>query len=104
MYVNWFEHVCLWYQLLLLKLLEKYNEIIDRKTELGHHRPRTKAHSNEYENNTHKAEQALWSRCCPAATVQIAVVFACQETCGPHGRAYEFRQDRQPWKIIHDEG
>ena len=44
------------------------------------------------------------SRCCPAATVPAAVVFACQETCGPHGRANEFRQDRQPWKIIHDEG
>ena len=44
------------------------------------------------------------SRCCPAATVPAAVVFACQETRGPHGRAYEFRQDRQPWKIIHDEG
>ena len=44
------------------------------------------------------------SRCCPAATVPASVVFACQETCGPHGRAYEFRQDRQPWKIIHDEG
>ena len=44
------------------------------------------------------------SRCCPAATVPAAVVFACQETCGPHGRAHEFRQDRQPWKIIHDEG
>ena len=38
------------------------------------------------------------SRCCPAATVPAAVVFACQETCGPHVRAYEFRQDRQPWK------
>ena len=33
---------------------------INRKTEqLCHHRPQTKAHSNEYENNTHKAEQAL---------------------------------------------
>ena len=36
-----------------------YNKIIDQQTELCHHRPRTKAHSNEYENNTHKAEQAL---------------------------------------------
>ena len=44
------------------------------------------------------------SRCCPAATVPAAVVFACQEACGSHGRAYEFRQNRQPWKIIHDEG
>ena len=34
------------------------NKIINRKTELCHHRPQTKAHSNEYEN-THKAEQAL---------------------------------------------
>ena len=44
------------------------------------------------------------SRCSPAATVPAAVVFASQESCGPHGRAYDFRQDRQPWKIIHDEG
>ena len=35
------------------------NNIIDRNTELCHHRPRSKAHSNEYENNTHKAEQSL---------------------------------------------
>ena len=34
------------------------NIINNRKTELCH-RPQTKAHSNEYENNTHKAEQAL---------------------------------------------
>ena len=40
-------------------LKKKTNEIIHRKTELCHHRPQTKAHSNEYENNTHKAEQAL---------------------------------------------
>ena len=36
----------------------KQTTIINRKTELCHHRPQTKAHSNEYEN-THKAEQAL---------------------------------------------
>ena len=36
----------------------KQNKIINRKTELCHHRPQTKAHSNEYENNTHKAEHA----------------------------------------------
>ena len=36
------------------------NEIINRKTELCHDRPQSKAHSsNEYENNTHKAEQSL---------------------------------------------
>ena len=23
---------------------------------------------------------------------------------GPHGRAHEFRQDRQPWKLVDDEG
>ena len=38
---------------------EKQNKIINRKTELCHHRPQTKAHSNECENSTHKAEQAL---------------------------------------------
>ena len=32
---------------------KKQNIIINRKTELCHHRPRSKAHSNEYENNTH---------------------------------------------------
>jgi len=37
----------------------KQNKIINRKTELCHHRSQTKAHSNEYENNTHKAEQSL---------------------------------------------
>ena len=37
----------------------KQNTIINRKTELCHHRPQAKAHRNEYENNTHKAEQAL---------------------------------------------
>ena len=37
----------------------KQNTIINRKTELCHHRPQTKAHSNEYENNTHKAEQSV---------------------------------------------
>ena len=38
----------------------KQNTIINRKPELcHHHRPQTKAHSNEYETNTHKAEQAL---------------------------------------------
>ena len=41
------------------KQKNKQNTIINRKTELCHHRPQTKAHSNEYENNTHKAEQAL---------------------------------------------
>ena len=40
-------------------MLKKQNKIINRKTELCHHRPRSKAHSNEYENNTHKAEQSL---------------------------------------------
>ena len=37
----------------------KQNTIINRKTKLCHHRPQIKAHSNEYESNTHKAEQAL---------------------------------------------
>ena len=34
------------------------NKIINRKTELCHDRPQSKAQSNEYEN-THKAEQSL---------------------------------------------
>ena len=38
---------------------KKQNEIITRKTELRHHRSQTKAHSNEYENNTRKAEHSL---------------------------------------------
>ena len=38
---------------------KKQNKIVNRKTELCHHRPQTKPHSNEYENNTHKAEQSI---------------------------------------------
>ena len=34
---------------------EIQNKIIDRKTELRHHRPPSKAHSKEYENNTHES-------------------------------------------------
>ena len=34
---------------------EIQNKIIDRKTELRHHRPPSKAHNKEYENNTHKS-------------------------------------------------
>ena len=37
----------------------KQNTIINRKSELGHHRSQTKVQSHEYENNTHMAEQAL---------------------------------------------
>ena len=40
---------------------EIQNKIIDRKTELCHHRPQIKAHSNEYENNTHKSfKMGFW--------------------------------------------
>ena len=58
------------------------------KTDQCHHRPRSKAHINEYENNIHKAYNKPYrlgaapavvgtpSRCCPAATVPAAVVFA----------------------------
>ena len=38
---------------------KKQNKIINRNTELCHHRPRRKAHSNEYENNADKAGQSL---------------------------------------------
>ena len=41
----------------------KQNTIINPKTELWHHCPQTKAHSNEYENSTHKGEQALPAWC-----------------------------------------
>ena len=40
-------------------IAEYKQNTINRKTELCHHRPQTKEHSNEYENNTHKAEQPL---------------------------------------------
>ena len=102
---------------LLMKLLQKNKiKINNRNTELCHHRPRAKRTATSTrttqtrQNNTYRLGAApagvvgARSRCYPAATVPAAVVFACQETCGPHGRAYEFRQDRQPWKIIHDEG
>ena len=40
---------------------EIQNKIIDRKTELCHHRPPSKAHSNEYEHNTHKSfKMGFW--------------------------------------------
>ena len=42
---------------------KKQNRMINRKTELCHHRSQTKSHSNEYENNTHKAEQSLPAWC-----------------------------------------
>ena len=38
---------------------KKQNKIINRKTDLCHHLSQTTAHSNEYENNTHKAEHFL---------------------------------------------
>ena len=41
------------------KIAPKKNKIINRRTELCHHRPRRKAHSNEYENNADKAGQSL---------------------------------------------
>ena len=41
-------------------VLLKTNKIqSSTEKQLCHHRPQTKAHSNEYQNNTHKAEQAL---------------------------------------------
>ena len=64
-------------------------KIINRKTELCHHRPRSKAQSNEYENNTHTRQNNHYrlglapagvigarGRCCPAATVPVAFVIA----------------------------
>ena len=48
------------------------NKIIDRKTELCHHRPQGKAHSNEYENNTH-TRVSIWVSGC--------VVLEAFETC-----------------------
>ena len=38
---------------------EIQNKIIDRKTELRHHRPPSKAHSNEYENNTQEFQDGF---------------------------------------------
>ena len=43
-----------------MKLLQKNKiKINNLNTELCHHRPRSKAHSNEYDNNADKAEQSL---------------------------------------------
>ena len=40
---------------------EIQNKIIDQKTELCHHRPQSKVHSNEYENSTHKSfKMGFW--------------------------------------------
>ena len=41
-----------------MKLLKKNKIKINRNTELCHHHPRSKAQSNEYENNADKAEQS----------------------------------------------
>ena len=38
---------------------EIQHKIIDRKTELCHHRPRSKAHCNEYENNTQEFQDGI---------------------------------------------
>ena len=78
-----YQHVCTWYRPapkiricrylctratsqkknrtegLLMKLLRKNKIKHNRNTELCHHRPRSKAHSNEYENNEDKEEQSL---------------------------------------------
>ena len=81
---TWYQLVCTWYQPalkiricrylctratfppqkrtegLLMKLLQKNKiKINNLNTELCHHRPRSKAHSNEYDNNADKAEQSL---------------------------------------------
>ena len=63
-------YLCTWYQGyipqtkrtegLLMKFLQKNKiKINNLNTELCHHRPRSKAHSNEYDNNADKAEQSL---------------------------------------------
>ena len=45
---------------LLMKLLQKNKiKMNNLNSELCHHRPRSKAHSNEYDNNADKAEQSL---------------------------------------------
>ena len=103
--------------LLLLKLLE--NNTIKSSTEkqssaiIVHKAKRTATSTRTIHTRQNKPYRlgaapagivGARSRCCPAATAPAAVVFASQETCGSHGRAYEFRQNRQPWKIIHDEG
>ena len=79
-----YQHVCTWYQpapkiriwrylctratsqkikrteRLLMKLLQKNKiKINNRNTELCHHRLRSKAHSNEYENNADREENSL---------------------------------------------
>ena len=55
---------------------EIQNKIIDRKTELCHHRPQSKAHSNEYENNTHKSfKRGFWV--CGSGGVRDVHVLIC---------------------------
>ena len=55
---------------------EIQNKIIDRKTELRHHRPQSKAHSNEYENNTHKSfKMGFWV--CGSGGVRDVHVLTC---------------------------
>ena len=81
---TWYQLVCTWYKPapkipicrylctratsppkkktegLSMKLLQKNKiKINNLNTELCHHRPRSKAHSNEYDHNADKAEQSL---------------------------------------------
>ena len=42
-------------------LKKKKKEVINLKADHCHHRPRSKAHSNEYENNTHKAQPVSYT-------------------------------------------
>ena len=77
-----YQHVCTWYQPArkiricrylctratsqtkkgrrpIDEIAPKKQNKINRNTELCHHRPRRKAHSNEYENNANKTGQSL---------------------------------------------
>ena len=55
---------------------EIQNKIIDRKTELCHHRPPSKVHSNEYENNTHTSfKMGFWV--CGSGGVRDVHVIIC---------------------------
>ena len=81
---TWYQLVCTWYEPapkiricryfctratsppqkrtegLLMKLLQKNKiKINNRNTELCHHRPRSKAHCNEYENNTQEFQDGI---------------------------------------------
>ena len=71
---------------LLMKLLQKNKiKMNNLNSELCHHRPRSKAHSNEYDNNADKAEQSLPAWCGGGMSINNAMLLLCFASGLPYG-------------------